>query len=356
LNGTVVGVDVGGTKVAGAVVDGVEVVRRIERPTEKSSEEALLDEIAAVAREAAAGLAGGLAAVGIGVPSQIDAQSGTALASVNIPLAGVPLRSALGKRLGVPVFVDNDANCAALGEAQLVPDPPARELAMLTLGTGVGGGLIVGGQIFRGASGLGAELGHIVVDARAAEEEPDSMGELPRPGSLEWHCSGRALEREATRCGQSHPDSMLGRLVDQQGRCSGHDAVEAAREGDRKATALFERYGRWLGIGIATVINAFEPQRLVLGGGLSSAAELFLDVARGEAARWTLPALWERTTVELARGGADAGVIGAAVLAAHELQRPAAAGAAGQAAQGPGVASPRHTASADVRTASTDRE
>jgi glucokinase len=305
LNGTVVGVDVGGTKIAGAVVDGVGIHRRVERPTEKQSEEALLDEIAAVAREAAADEDGALTAVGVGVPSQIDAATGTALASVNIPLAGVPLRSALGNRLGVPVFVDNDANCAALAEAQLVPDAPARELAMLTLGTGVGGGLIVG---------------HIVIDGRAAEQEGDRMDELPRPGSLEWHCSGRGLEREATRCGERHPDSMLGRLLAQQGRCSGRDAVEAARAGDRESLALFERYGRWLGMGIATVVNAFEPQRLVIGGGISRAAELFLDVARAEAGRWALPALWSRTTVELARGGADAGVVGAAVLAVQEAE------------------------------------
>jgi glucokinase len=321
VSGAVVGVDVGGTKIAGAVVDGVRVVERVERPTTKESEEALLDEIAAVAREAAAVADADLKAVGIGVPSQIDAATGTALASVNIPLAGVPLGTALGNRLGVPVYVDNDANCAALGEAQLVPDPPARELAMLTLGTGVGGGLIVGGRIFRGASGLGAELGHIVVDARAAREHPDEMDELPRPGSLEWHCSGRGLEREATACGREHPDSMLGRLLARQGRCSGRDAVGAAREGDRAALDLFARYGRWLGVGIATVVNAFEPQRIVLGGGISRAAELFFATACDEAKRWALPALWERTTVEPARGGPDAGVIGAAVLALHEGER-----------------------------------
>lgn len=321
MSAAIVGVDVGGTKVAGAVVDGVEIRERIERPTEKANGDVLLDEIAAVARDVAEAAGRELAAVGVGLPSQIDAASGTALASVNIPLAGVAVRDALGKRLGVPVHIDNDANCAALGEAQLVPDPPVRELAMLTLGTGVGGGLIVDGRIFHGASGLGAELGHIVVDGRAADEHPEAMEDLPRPGSLEWHCSGRGLEREATRCGERHPDSALGTLVARQGRCSGRDAVGAARDGDREALALFDRYGRWLGIGIATVVNAFEPQRLVVGGGISVAAELFLERARAEAARWALPALWERTTLELARGGADAGVIGAAVLAAHEVER-----------------------------------
>jgi glucokinase len=317
----VIGVDVGGTKVAAAAVEGVEILARLERPTELASTEALLDEIAALAREAAAVADRELVAVGVGIPSQIDAASGTALASVNVPLSGVPVRDALGKRLGVPVFVDNDANCAALAEARLVPDPPARELVMLTLGTGVGGGIVVDGRIFRGATGLAAELGHIVIDGRAADEEAEHMGELPRPGSLEWHCSGRGLAREATRCAERHPDSELGRLHAEHGRVSGRDAVAAARAGDERARELMERYGRWLGIGIATVVNALEPKRVVIGGGLSDAAELFLDAAVAEAARWALPALWERTTVGLARGGADAGVIGAALLAAHELER-----------------------------------
>lgn len=342
-DGAVLGIDVGGTKVAAAVVDGVEVRQRIERPTEKASETALLDLIAAIAREVADAAGVEPRAAGVGVPSQVDAASGTALASVNIPLAGVPLRAELGNRLGVSISVDNDANCAALGEAQLVPDPPADELVMLTLGTGVGGGIVIDGQIFRGATGVGAELGHMVVDGRAIDEVPAATtvdgratddapvedmgiasgatgGRFPRPGSLEWHCSGRGLEREATRCAREHPDSMLGRLYAEQGRVSGRDAVAAARDGDRHATSVLERYGRWLGIGIATVANVFEPQRIVVGGGISRAAELFLDAARAEAGRWALPALWERTTVELARGGPDAGVIGAAVLAVHELE------------------------------------
>jgi glucokinase len=314
-----VGIDVGGTKVAAAIVDGVTVVERVERPTDTASAEGLLDEVAAVAREVA-GLAGvEPRAAGVGIPSQIDAASGTALASVNIPWAGVPVRDELGRRLGVPVFIDNDANCAALAEAQLVPDPPARELVMLTLGTGVGGGIVIDGRIFRGATGLGAELGHIVVDGR--EDAPSDPAELPRPGSLEWHCSGRGLEREATACGERHRDSELGRGLAERGRVSGRDAVAAARAGDAHALELMAGYGRWLGTGIATVVNVFEPSRVVIGGGLSSAAELFLDAAVAEAARWALPALWERTTVGLARGGADAGVIGAAVLAMHELER-----------------------------------
>ncbi len=317
--GALVGVDVGGTKVAAAIVEGVVVVERVERPTETADSRALLDEIAAVAREAAARAGVEIHAVGAGIPSQIDAASGVALDSVNIPLSGVPVRDELGIRLGVPVFVDNDANCAALAEAHLAPDPPASELVMLTLGTGVGGGIVIDGRIFRGATGLGAELGHIVVDGHA--EADVAPGDFPRPGSLEWRCSGRGLEREATSCAERHPDSELGRLLAQRGRVSGRDAVAAARAGDARACELMEDYGRWLGTGIATVVNVFEPTRVVIGGGLSSAAELYLDTAVAEASRWALPALWERTTVGLARGGANAGAIGAAVLAAHELER-----------------------------------
>jgi glucokinase len=314
-----IGIDVGGTKVAAAVVDGVEVVERVERPTETAGTDALLDQIAAVAREAADRARVEPRAVGAGIPSQIDAASGTALASVNIPLTGVPVRDELGRRLGVPVFVDNDANCAALAEAQLVPEPPASELVMLTLGTGVGGGIVIDGRIFRGATGLGAELGHVVVDGR--QGAPGDSGAFPRPGSLEWHCSGRGLEREATLCGERFPDSELGRRLAERGRVSGRDAVAAARAGDARALELMGEYGRWLGTGIATVVNVFEPTRVVIGGGLSGAAELYLEAAIAEAARWALPALWERTGVGLAQGGADAGAIGAAVLAAHELER-----------------------------------
>lgn len=319
-----IGVDIGGTKVAVAAVEGVAIDLRRERPTDTASAAALLDSVADLVGEVAGAAGGEPRAVGVGVPSQIDAETGTALASVNIPFSGVALSEELGNRLGVPVFVDNDGNCAALGEAQLVPEPPARELVMLTLGTGVGGGIVIGGRIFRGATGLGAELGHLVVDGRAAADVPDDA--LPRPGSLEWHCSGTALEREATAAAGAGGDGPLARARAEDGRVSGREAVAAARAGDPTALALLERFARWLGIGVANVVNAFEPERIVIGGGVSRSADLFLDAACREAARWALPALWDRVTVELARGGADAGVIGAAVLASHGLESGHTAG------------------------------
>ena len=314
---TVLGIDVGGTKVAAGVIEDAAAVHAVEQPTDLADGEALLAGIeAAVA--AVGEHSGPPDAVGVGVPSQIEFATGTVLSSVNIPLAGVPLRSELGRRLGVPVFVDNDANCAALAEAQLVPDPPAQHLVMLTLGTGVGGGVVIDGRIERGHSGLGGELGHVIVDGAAALAAGRDGG-FPRPGSLEWICSGTGLERAATALAEASEAGALGRRLAEDGRVSGRDAVAAAQDGDAEALGLFEAHGRWLGLAIAGLVNTFEPEHVVIGGGLSRAADLFLDAAIGEAARHALPALWERTEVRLARGGADAGVIGAGVLAAQEL-------------------------------------
>jgi glucokinase len=314
----VIGIDLGGTKVAVAAVEGTEVRELVEHPTDLSSTEALLAGIETGVKEVWAA-AGRPDALGIGAPSQIEFDTGTVLASVNIPLEGVPLRAELGRRLNVPVFVDNDANCAALAEAQLVPDAPAEHLVMLTLGTGVGGGLVIDGMIERGHSGLGAELGHMIVDGPTAlaTREPG----FPRPGSLEWHCSGTGLHRAAIEAARDNPDGALGRLLAETGELSARDLNAAAEDGDEEAVGLFTTLGRWLGLGIASFVNTFEPQYVVIGGGLSRAADLFFETAREEAARHTLPAIWKRTSLGLATGGADAGVIGAGLLAEQELAR-----------------------------------
>ena len=313
----VVGVDVGGTKVAAGAVTGADVQHVVEEPTALESGEAVIATIESAFARVAGEVAHRPLAVGVGVPSQIDFATGTVQTSVNIPLRGVALREELQQRFGVPVFVDNDANCAALGEAQLVDDAPARHLVMLTLGTGVGGGVVIDGRIFRGTHGLGAELGHFTIDVNG----PNCPGNCPNHGCLEAFCSGTALERDATEAGKDHPDTPLGRIYAEEGRVKGKQCVSAAaEEGDPIALALLERLGTNLGVGIAGYVNVFEPEHLVIGGGLSRAADLFFDRAVEEAAARALPALWERVSVSLARGGPHAGVIGAGVLAAHELE------------------------------------
>jgi len=309
----VLGVDVGGTKVAVAAVDGVTATHAVEHPTVTASTDALLDGLEHAVRTVIAE-AGQPEAIGVGVPSQIEFRTGTVESSVNIPLTGVPLREELGRRFGVPVFVDNDANCAALAEAHIVGE---RHLVMLTLGTGVGGGVVIDGLTFRGAHGLGAELGHIAVNP----DGPACPGNCPNRGCLEAYCSGQALERDATELARDKPDSGLAERLGPDGRLSGRELVAAAEDGDSDALLLMDNFARMLGVGIANYVNVFEPARFAIGGGLSRASHLFLERAVREAASRALPALWRRVTIALAEGGADAGVIGAGLLAALETGR-----------------------------------
>src|SRR3954454_14032488 len=291
----VLGIDVGGTKVeVASVVDG-RVLEPCEAPTPLSDSRALLDGIEALARQVIE-RDGEPEAIGVGVPSQVDFATGTVVASVNIPLEGGTLRDDLQKRFGIPVFVDNDANVAALAEAQWVEGGPARHLVMLTLGTGVGGGVIIDGNVFRGATGLGAELGHMVIQADGL---PCPGRTCPNRGCLEAYCSGSALQRASGK--------------------PGREVEVAARSGDAEAQGHLDDLGRWLGVGIASFVNIFEPEHIVIGGGLgASAADLFLETAIEEARSRALPAGFERLTVSLAKGGRDAGVIGAGVLAQKE--------------------------------------
>ncbi len=308
----VLGVDVGGTKIAVGAVRGAELSHRVERPTELASTSALLDGLEHTVREASGG-AGSPQAIGVGVPSQIDYATGTVETSVNIPLTGVSLRDELARRFGVPVYVDNDANVAALAEAEIIG---SNSLVMLTLGTGVGGGVVIDKRIFRGAHGLGAELGHFTL----SPDGPPCPGNCPNSGCIEAYCSGQALERDATELATDKPDSRLAGALGRDGRVAGPELVRVAEAGDPDAQLLFDRFARMLGVAIAGYVNVFEPEHVVVGGGLSRASGLYLDRAVAEASNRALPALWRRTTVSLAEGGADAGVIGAGLLAAHEIR------------------------------------
>ena len=231
----VLGVDVGGTKVAVAAVDGVTATRTREHPTVTVSSDALLDGVEHVVRDVISD-AGQPDAIGVGVPSQIEFATGTVETSVNIPLAGVPLREELGRRFGVPVYVDNDANCAALAEAHMVG---VSHLVMLTLGTGVGGGVVIDGMTFRGAHGLGAELGHIAVNS----DGPPCPGNCPNRGCLEAYCSGQALERDGTELASDKPDSHLAERLGPDGRLSARKLVAAADDGDGDALLIMENFG-----------------------------------------------------------------------------------------------------------------
>ncbi len=317
---SVLGVDLGGTKVAAALLQEGQLSEPHVESTDLSSSEALIDQLCALIR---AFREDGIAGVGIGVPSVVEFETGRVVSSVNVPLRDVPLRKVLCDRLELPAFVDNDATVAALAEAhdeQL--NLVARDLVMITVGTGVGAGIVIGGRIYRGATGAAGELGHTIVGLDLAGSVPSPMG-FPQPGSLEFVASGHALDRLAQQAAGLNPDSVLGRLNREGKAVLGADAVDAAKAGDAPAQRMVEIWGQRVGIGVANAINTFDPDEVVIGGGAARAGQLLLEPAMRVAHGYTLPGLGTRTTVRLARHGIGAGILGAALLALHELEQPA---------------------------------
>jgi glucokinase len=316
---SVIGVDLGGTKVVVACLRGREMSDAVLEATDRSASGALIDQLAAlVGRIRPDDLAG----VGIGVPSVVEFETGRVVSSVNIPLTDVPLRQVLGERLGVPVFVDNDATAAALAEAHdLNLRLVARNLVMLTIGTGLGGGIVLGGRIYRGATGGAGEFGHTLVgmpvDGLARVPAPGEH--FPQPGSLEYAAAGRALDRLAAEACENEPDSALGQRRASGMPVLGAEAVEAAKAGDPVARQIVEIWAERVGIGVANAINTFDPEEVVIGGGAARAGEMLLEPARRIALGYVVPGLRGRANIRLAWHGVSAGVLGAALLAAHEL-------------------------------------
>jgi glucokinase len=312
----VIGLDLGGTKIAVARLKGSDLSEPQIKPTDRSGQDALIEQLVAMI----GGCRGDdLDGVGLGVPSIVEFETGRVVSSANVPLADVPLREVLGERLGVPVFVDNDATVAALAEAhdedlRMV----ARDLVMITVGTGVGGGLVLGGRIYRGATGGAGELGHTLVGMDLSGPVPDA-GKFPQKGSLEAVGAGHALDAMVAAAAEREPDSALGRMRAAGKKITGVEAVDAAHAGDTVAQRLLELWGERIGIGIANAINTFDPEEVVIGGGAARAGDLLLEPAKRTAAAYVLPGLGKQTTIRVARHGVRAGVLGAALLAAHEL-------------------------------------
>ena len=314
----VIGVDLGGTKIAVARLAGRDLADSTLAPTNLDSADALIEQLVGLVQECRGAELDG---VGIGVPSVVNFEKGRVVSSVNIPLVDVPLREVLGERLGVPVFVDNDATVAALAEAHDDDlNMVARDLVMLTIGTGVGGGLVLDGRIYRGATGGAGELGHTLVGIDLSGPVPPA-GKFPQSGSLEAVAAGHALDGLVCRFAGEHPQSALGRRYAAGEKLTGVEAVEAAQDGDPDAARLIELWGERVGIGVANAINTFDPKEVVIGGGAARAGDLLLEPARRTASAYVLPGLGTQTTIRLARHGVQAGVLGAALLAVHELSR-----------------------------------
>ena len=324
---SIVGVDIGGTKVAAGLLrarlprtgSGARVeretpvlVRRFGAATSTGSADACLAGVIACIDEVVGGSR--VDAIGVGVASMVDVAAGRVVESVNLPLADVPLRDLLRRRYGVPVAVDNDATAAAVGEHLWGAGAGSSEMLMLTLGTGVGGGIICGGRPYRGASGAAAELGHLTLDM----DGPPCTGECPNRGCLEAYVSGTAMGLAALEAARAEPGSALGRALAAGEPVDSRTLTRLALAGDPPALALVTRAGERLGAGLVTLSNIFDPEVIVVGGGAAAAGELLLTPARRMLAERALPPARDRVRVVPAALGGDAGMVGAAALALLE--------------------------------------
>jgi glucokinase len=306
-----VGLDIGGTKIAAGVVraDGY-IVERTRIPTPQEIDEKVtvaalvevIDELRAAQPE--------VEAIGVGAAGLVQWPAGRVIWAPHNPYRDLPLRRLLHERTGLPTVVDNDANAAAWAEARFGAGTGSDDMILLTVGTGVGGGMVLGGRPYRGVSGLGAEFGHMIV---APDGAPCSCGSN---GCLEAMVSGTALARLGREAVLADPEGRLARHAGDAGEITGPLVFDAARAGDPTARALFDRMGFWLGVGIASLVTAFDPELVVVGGGLVTTGDLLLGPARASFKRYVFaPAYRTLPPVVPARLGPEAGLVGAATLA-----------------------------------------
>ena len=310
--GYTVGIDAGGTKLLGGVVDEhLAVHHRIHRLWRGVDRKEVLDVMVEVAEEAIA-RAPEVQTIGFGIPAVLDRERVRAVACVHLPLADLPVRDVVSERLDRHVVLDNDANCALLAEARAGAAKGASDALLLTLGTGIGGGVLARGQIYRGAGGAG-ELGHVTVDPSGPRCTCGNTG------CVEAFASGTAIADAGVAAAKAEPNSAIGRAFSDGQLITSPVVTELAAEGDPAAAQVLEEAGRKLGVALAGFANVFAPEVIVIGGGAAAAGELLLGPAREELRR---RALGPQRSVPVvpAHFGPEAGMLGAALLAIEEGQ------------------------------------
>jgi len=317
-----IGIDIGGTKVAGGLVDvdgNITDRARRDTPDRSKSPSVVEDTIVEVVAELMQMVgAASVAAVGIGAAGFVAADRATVVFAPHLSWRHEPLREALQKRVAVPIFVDNDANAAAWAEWKFGAAQGESHLMMITLGTGIGGGILIDGQVQRGRFGIAGEFGHMQVVPGGHRCECGNRG------CWEQYASGNALVREARSLFSANSPlaSDLFDLVEGvPANLTGPLITAAARDGDLTACELLAEIGNWLGVGIANLAAAFDPGTFVIGGGLSAAGDLLLTSARETFKRQlTGRGYRPEARIVVAQLGNDAGLIGAADLARWDVE------------------------------------
>ena len=313
-----IGVDVGGTKVLAGVVDGSGHVIRTSRratPGRRVDIAQVEDALEAAVLEVADGAP--VAGVGVAAAGFVDAAGERVMFAPHLPWQGENVRERLSKRWGVPVVLDNDANCAALAEWTYGAARGARSAIVVTIGTGIGGGILMAGQLVRGANGMAGEFGHMQV---VPDGHPCECG---GQGCWEQYSSGNALVRFARQRMGEQPSVLEEASGGNPDRVTGPMVSEAAEAGDMVARQAFASVGDWLGIGVANLVAAFDPEVVVIGGGVSQAGDRLLEPARNALQRSLVGAAHRAVPpIVSALLGPDAGLVGAAELARRAGDQP----------------------------------
>jgi glucokinase len=309
--GLTIGVDIGGTKIAAGVVDEEgSILETVKVPT-PSTPEGVVDAIVEAVRQVSTGHQ--IEAVGIGAAGYVDDKRATVLFAPNINWRHEALKDKVEQRVGLPVVVENDANAAAWGEYRFGAGQRHSDVICITLGTGLGGGIIIGNKLRRGRFGVAAEFGHIRV-------VPDGLlCGCGSQGCWEQYASGRALVRYAKQRAAATPENAAALLALGDGTpegIEGRHVSAAARQGDPVATDSFRELARWAGAGLADLASLFDPSAFIVGGGVSDEGELVLDPIRKSFRRWLIGGEWRpHAQVLAAQLGGKAGLVGAADLA-----------------------------------------
>jgi glucokinase len=307
-----IGLDVGGTKIAAyRVAEDGSIQSRSQQPTPGSAD-AIIETMSSLARDQ---MHEQVVAVGVGAAGMVDFAAGVLRYAPNLPWRDLPLAERVSSAIGLPCLVDNDANAAAWAEYWFGAGRGSTDMLLVTVGTGIGGGIVADGKLFRGAHGFAAEIGHIIV------EPGGPLCGCGNRGCWEQVAAGRAIDRLGRAAGHDHPESMLVELAGgDPDAVAGPVVTEAAKRGDGLALGILGDVGRRLGEGIAGLVNILDPDVVVVGGGAVVAGDLLLDPARAAFADAVeAPEHRPEVPIRAAELGNEAGGVGAAVLALEEL-------------------------------------
>lgn len=308
-----IGIDLGGTNIAVGLVDeSGKILADISVPTmaERDYREIVKDmaEVSKKVIEKAGVPQSEVKAVGIGCPGSIDNANGVCTYANNLKMENAEIAKEFRKHLDLPVNLENDANAAAFGEYE-INGKGAESFVFVTLGTGVGGGVVINGKIYRGFNGVGAELGHTVI---CTDGEQCTCG---RKGCWEAYASVTALIRQTKAAMEKNPDSLMNAIAEEEGKVSGKTAFVAAKKGDAAAQAVVNKYFEYVGEGITNMINIFQPEKIIIGGSISKEGDYLLKPISEYVKAHDYNRHMAKTQVEIATLFGDAGIIGAALSA-----------------------------------------